>query len=515
MSKSISKNSLKTDKKFRVFNPIKLLRSFVSCFGLALLSMAGNCPWLAEPPKPPKVDDKSTPATAQPSETNNVIALDPSYVEPEQPTQEEEKKTTSDENPSDSLLETLRDADLEKACPICKHDFTEEDTAVCTLNCDCKYAYHLDCIQKALAIKHSCPTCRGSVHTLTSIVDRQVIPVAATKEEDKPDAVKLIDLLEKQGFSRTCYACRKPFEEKDRDHLFKFSCAAQCNYLAVFHRACIEKDEARAGCSKKCGGNMMQNVFKPSESVSFKPLVDKPVVSSESEDKVLLEELKAKGFDQQCCVCGNSFKATDRYDLWRPVCTFDSSIRCKTSHVFHDSCNKRRIDEERRCSYGHYTATSVGLQLDSIPFPQPVPPKEEPKKDPMQTALNERITAIDRGIAAIDQEQSTNPEEVSNKEKRKKNLERFKYGLIQEKECGLDRRTYPHAYELFSLHCYIIIAYLTIGKEFHYDSSQPGTSSDWINKDPKDNTTLTDSLCFSVYMSKLNKAALAWDRIRK
>ena len=96
------------------------------------------------------------------------------------------------------MLETLRDADLEKACPICKHDFTEEDTAVCTLNCDCKYAYHLDCIQKALAIKHSCPTCRGSVHTLTSIVDGQVINKdinlsAAVAEQ--PDANKKGDNL--------------------------------------------------------------------------------------------------------------------------------------------------------------------------------------------------------------------------------------------------------------------------------------------------------------------------------
>ena len=87
MSKIIFKNSLKADKKFRASSPIQLFRSLVSCFGLALLSMAGNCPWLAQPPQGDSQSTQATAqATAQESPTNDVIALDPNHEAIEQPT---------------------------------------------------------------------------------------------------------------------------------------------------------------------------------------------------------------------------------------------------------------------------------------------------------------------------------------------------------------------------------------------------------------------------------------------
>ncbi|MBX9889688.1 MAG: hypothetical protein K2X94_00220 [Amoebophilaceae bacterium] len=40
----ILKNSLKSAKKFRISNPTQLFCSVLSCFFLAMLSMAGECP---------------------------------------------------------------------------------------------------------------------------------------------------------------------------------------------------------------------------------------------------------------------------------------------------------------------------------------------------------------------------------------------------------------------------------------------------------------------------------------
>ena len=351
MSKSISKNSLKTDKKFRVSNPIKLFRSLVSCFGLAVLSMATDCG--TETPAPNTIKSNQTrirknkPADANSRHSSSTSTIrntrnykvqknkknKPKNGKPKNKneaaylarvaTKREELKaiifardlTLSNQDAFDKLVQELRRDGIEAACVTCNNAFEVSDLdhigkEVFKLNCDCKVVCHADCIGEWLGTDLDAETCNKCSAKLTgthvlsgklfSFSDLGLIAESDLGKSSEGDDACEEEISDDDGF----------FEDVEEDG------------------ACDPKEDDDA--------------------------VDKGK-NAKNDDSFLRKELKLD-CDQQCFSCHKRFEPKDRdkglfilgCSGWNRVIAMQG--RCTCSYVFHRDCIPQDKDSIK-CPY--------------------------------------------------------------------------------------------------------------------------------------------------------------------
>ena len=163
------KNSLKSGKKFNSSSQMNLWSLFLTCFCMAMLSMAGNC-------------------------TPDQEAI-------ENAARERDRKLSQHAVTTESLVnfsKHLKQLGCKTECAFCKNTIkiqAKDIASIVKFNCTCQKVYHDGCVKKLGLSKtnHKCPTCNTEVR-ITCVVDNPSLPLTkfiSIKKffEDLPDGL--------------------------------------------------------------------------------------------------------------------------------------------------------------------------------------------------------------------------------------------------------------------------------------------------------------------------------------